>query len=62
MYVRVPHVYLVPLEVRRGRQVPGTGVTDGVSHHLGTGKESGPLQEQHSFNCCAMVPPLGWFI
>lgn len=46
--VCAPRVYLVPTQVRRGHQSPGTGVADGLELLCGCWDPStGPLQEQH---------------
>lgn len=41
-------MYVQPMEVRRGNQIPATRVQMVVSHHVGgcLGLEPGPLEEQ----------------
>lgn len=45
MYESVPHVFLLPVEARRGHWIPRFGVTVDVSHHVCAGKQTCVLWE-----------------
>ena len=47
MHAYGPRAYLVPVKVRRGHQIPGTGVTDGGGLPCGCLEwNPGPWEEQ----------------